>query len=87
MRTTRGAYPVLYGPDEAFPIGGAKVVRSSSDDQVTLVGAGVTLHKISAHAPPRARTEGLISTTTLGRTLPSIWTASRVEVGPNSAPR
>ena len=25
MRTTRGAYPVLYGPDEAFPIGGAKV--------------------------------------------------------------
>ena len=29
MRTTRGAYPVLYGPDEAFPIGGAKVVRSA----------------------------------------------------------
>ncbi len=44
MRTTRGAYPVLYAPDEAFPIGGAKVVRSSSDDQVTLIGAGVTLH-------------------------------------------
>ncbi len=44
MRTTRGAYPVLYGPDETFPVGGAKVVRSSPDDQVTLVGAGVTLH-------------------------------------------
>jgi transketolase len=44
MRTTRGAYPVLYGPDEAFPVGGAKVVRSSPDDQVTLIGAGVTLH-------------------------------------------
>ena len=67
MRTTRGAYPVLYGPDEAFPIGGAKVVRSSPDDQVTLVGAGMTSHNISAHPPPRARTEGLISTTTLGR--------------------
>jgi transketolase len=44
MRTTRGAYPVLYAPDEEFPIGGAKVLRSSPDDQVTLVGAGVTLH-------------------------------------------
>ena len=44
MRTTRGAYPVLYSADEEFPIGGAKVLRSSPDDQVTLVGAGVTLH-------------------------------------------
>ena len=50
MRTTRGAYPVLYGPDEAFPIGGAKVVRSSPDDQVTLIGAGVTLHNCLAAA-------------------------------------
>src|SRR6516225_5157852 len=44
MRTTRGAYPVLYGAEESFPVGGAKVVRSSPDDQVTLIGAGVTLH-------------------------------------------
>jgi transketolase len=44
MRTTRGAYPVLYGPDETFPVGGAKVVRSSPDDRVTLIGAGVTVH-------------------------------------------
>jgi transketolase len=50
MRTTRGAYPVLYGPDEAFPIGGAKVVRSSPEDQVTLIGAGVTLHNCLAAA-------------------------------------
>jgi transketolase len=50
MRTTRGAYPVLYGPDEVFPIGGAKVVRSSPDDQVTLIGAGVTLHNCLAAA-------------------------------------
>jgi transketolase len=50
MRTTRGAYPVLYGPDETFPIGGAKVVRSSPDDRVTLVGAGVTLHNCLAAA-------------------------------------
>jgi transketolase len=45
MRTTRGAYPVLYGPDEAFPVGGAKVVRSSDQDQVAMIGAGVTLHE------------------------------------------
>jgi transketolase len=50
MRTTRGAYPVLYGPDEEFPVGGAKVIRSSADDQVTLVGAGVTLHNCLAAA-------------------------------------
>ena len=50
MRTTRGAYPVLYRPDEAFPVGGAKVVRSSPEDQVTLIGAGVTLHNCLAAA-------------------------------------
>jgi transketolase len=50
MRTTRGAYPVLYGPDEEFPVGGAKVVRSSPGDQVTLIGAGVTLHGCLAAA-------------------------------------
>jgi transketolase len=44
MRTTRGAYPVLYPSGEQFPVGGSKVLRSSRDDQVTLVGAGVTLH-------------------------------------------
>jgi len=55
MRTTRGAYPVLYEPDEAFPVGGAKVVRSSPDDQVTLVGAGVTLHNCLAAAEQLGR--------------------------------
>jgi len=44
LRTTRGAYPVLYAPDEDFPIGGSKVLRESGDDQVLLAGAGVTLH-------------------------------------------
>ena len=55
MRTTRGAYPVLYGPDEAFPIGGAKVVRSGPDDRVTLIGAGVTLHNCLAAADELGR--------------------------------
>jgi transketolase len=44
LRTTRGAYPVLYDPDEEFSIGGAKVLRSSPADRVALIGAGVTLH-------------------------------------------
>jgi transketolase len=50
MRTTRGAYPVLYDTGEAFPIGGAKLLRSSPDDAVTLIGAGVTLHACLAAA-------------------------------------
>ena len=44
LRTTRGAYPVLYSATESFPVGGSKVLRSSGQDAVTLVGAGVTLH-------------------------------------------
>jgi transketolase len=55
MRTTRGSYPVLYPPDEEFPVGGAKVLRSSPDDQVTLVGAGVTLHNCLAAADELGR--------------------------------
>jgi transketolase len=45
MRTTRGAYPVLYPSGEPFPIGGSKLLRSGGQDQVTLIGAGVTLHE------------------------------------------
>jgi transketolase len=44
MRTTRGAYPVLYAAGEDFPVGGSKVLRATDADQVTLIGAGVTLH-------------------------------------------
>jgi len=45
LRTTREKTPVIYGPDEQFPIGGSRVVRQSDRDQVTVVGAGVTLHE------------------------------------------
>jgi transketolase len=45
LRTTRGGYPGLYPAGENFPIGGSKLVRSGENDQVTLVGAGVTLHE------------------------------------------
>ncbi|GAA2795497.1 transketolase [Saccharopolyspora taberi] len=43
LRTSRGANPVIHSPDESFEIGGSKVVRDGSD--VTLVGAGITLHE------------------------------------------
>jgi len=45
MRTTRGSYPGLYAHGEAFPVGGSKTLRSGPTDQVTLIGAGVTLHE------------------------------------------
>jgi transketolase len=50
MRTTRGAYPVLYDPEEQFAVGGSRVVRQSDEDQVALIGAGVTLHNCLAAA-------------------------------------
>ncbi|WP_326835225.1 transketolase [Amycolatopsis rhabdoformis] len=55
LRTTRGGYPTLYAEGEEFPIGGAKVLRSTDDDVVTLIGAGVTLHECLAAADELAR--------------------------------
>jgi transketolase len=43
LRTSRPKTPVIYSNDEAFPIGGAKVLRQSAEDKVTVVAAGVTL--------------------------------------------
>jgi len=45
LRTSRPKTPVIYGNDEVFSIGGAKLVRQSEGDKVTVVGAGVTLHE------------------------------------------
>ncbi|WP_030378325.1 MULTISPECIES: transketolase [unclassified Streptomyces] len=50
LRTSRGEAPVLYGPDEEFPVGGSKVLRSSDEDRLTLVAAGVTVHEALAAA-------------------------------------
>ncbi|HEY5627396.1 MAG TPA: transketolase C-terminal domain-containing protein, partial [Nitrospira sp.] len=42
--------PVIYGPDEAFQIGGAKVLRQTATDSLTIVAAGVTLFEaLKAH--------------------------------------
>ncbi len=45
LRTTREKTPIIYPAGESFPIGGSRVVRQADADQVTLVGAGITLHE------------------------------------------
>jgi transketolase len=45
LRTTRADTPVIYGPDEQFELGGSKVLRSSDEDDVAIVAAGITLHE------------------------------------------
>ena len=55
LRTTRGAYPVLYAAGEAFPVGGSKVLRSGEHDEVTLIGAGVTVHECLQRRRPAGR--------------------------------
>jgi transketolase len=50
MRTTRGAYPVLYPSGESFAAGGSRVVVGHEDDTVALIGAGVTVHLALAAA-------------------------------------
>jgi transketolase len=45
IRTLRPDTPVIYGPDEEFPVGGSRVLRSSAEDEVTLVGCGITVHE------------------------------------------
>ena len=48
IRTTRMGTPIIYGPEEKFPLGGCKVVRQSDNDLVTVIGAGVTLFEALA---------------------------------------
>jgi transketolase len=50
LRTARGATPVIYGPDETFEIGGSRALRSGDADEVTIVGAGITVHEALAAA-------------------------------------
>jgi transketolase len=58
LRTTRGATPVIYGPEEEFRVGGSKVLRSSESDDVAIVAAGITLHEALA-AADRLAEEGI----------------------------
>jgi transketolase len=51
LRTTREKTPVIYAADEAFPIGGCKLLRhAGGDDRVAIIAAGITVHEaLKAH--------------------------------------
>ncbi|KAM9101437.1 transketolase [Sarcophilus harrisii] len=50
IRTSRPENAIIYNNNENFQIGQAKVVLKSKDDQITVIGAGVTLHEALAAA-------------------------------------
>jgi transketolase len=53
LRTHRGALPVIYEAGDRFEVGGSRVVRDGDD--ISLVGAGVTLHEALRAAEELAR--------------------------------
>ncbi len=58
LRTSRPKTPVLYANEEAFPIGGAKILRQGENDRLTIVAAGVTLYE-ALRAADQLQREGI----------------------------
>ncbi|XP_028680902.1 transketolase [Erpetoichthys calabaricus] len=58
IRTSRPDNAIIYKNSEEFQIGHAKVVQQSKNDQVTVIGAGVTLHEAKA-AAEQLKTENI----------------------------
>jgi len=58
LRTARPKTPVIYNNDEAFPIGGAKVLRQNAGDKVTIIAAGVTVYE-ALKAADALKNEGI----------------------------
>ncbi len=58
IRTTRKDTPVIYSNNEQFPIGGSKVFKISKNDQVTVIGAGVTVFE-ALEAYEKLKSEGI----------------------------
>ena len=58
MRTSRPKTPVIYGPDERFDLGGLKVLRESSSDVATVIGAGITVFE-ALKAFDQLKTQGV----------------------------
>jgi transketolase len=56
LRTSRPKSPVIYKNDEAFPVGGAKILREG--DKATVVAAGVTLFE-ALKAADTLKSEGI----------------------------
>jgi transketolase len=59
LRTTRMETPILYRNDEAFWIGGSKILKSGSKDKATVVAAGITLHE-ALKAYEELKKEGIL---------------------------
>jgi transketolase len=57
LRTSRPKTPILYTKDEKFPVPGFKVLRQTSQDKVTVIGAGITLHE-ALKAADQLKSEG-----------------------------
>ncbi len=45
LRTTRAALPTVYSQNDAFVIGGSRVLRQGVADKLVIVAAGITLHE------------------------------------------
>jgi transketolase len=58
IRTTRNATPILYSPENQFSIGGSTILRSSFQDKITVVAAGITLFE-ALKAYEELKTEGI----------------------------
>ena len=58
IRTSRPKTPVIYSNDEAFPIGGSKVLRSSPQDAATIIGGGITVFE-ALKAYDQLKAEGI----------------------------
>ncbi len=60
MRTTREKTPVIYSPGDEFMVGGSKVLRQSSKDEVTIVAAGVTVFE-ALKAYDQLKSQGIMA--------------------------
>lgn len=58
LRTLRPKTPVLYDADEEFKLGGSKILKSSKNDQLTIVSAGITVHE-ALQAREQLQKEGI----------------------------
>jgi len=45
LRTTRASTPVIYNNYDEFSIGGCQIVRSSEQDKMCIIAAGITVHE------------------------------------------
>ena len=55
MRTARPATPLLYGPNDTFEIGGARILRQSASDVATVIATGVTVYEALSAADTLAK--------------------------------